>query len=201
MGRSFRELQWGALDCDVLGMFYANPRDMRKLEYSGDVNNVVSAHRYKVFAPDDALLRLIVNGMVKPVDRATIGMLRTMECGLFSDGAVTNIPVEISMKDFKGCRTAMFGKTRLGKSNVVKLLAKAMLDATVQDNSVGQLIFDVNGEYANDNPQDGNRSLRSAYDARCQVYALTQRPGTPSRPLRLNFYELPSECHEVLGSL
>lgn len=195
------ELQWGALDCDVLGMFYANPRDMRKLEYSGDVNNVVSAHRYKVFAPDDALLRLIVNGMVKPVDRATIGMLRTMECGLFSDGAVTNIPVEISMKDFKGCRTAMFGKTRLGKSNVVKLLAKAMLDATAQDNSVGQLIFDINGEYANDNPQDGNRSLRSAYDARCQVYALTQRPGTPSRPLRLNFYELPSECHEVLGSL
>lgn len=195
------ELQWGALDCDVLGMFYANPQNMRELQFSGDVNNVVSAHRYKVFAPDDALLRLIVNGMVKPVERATIGMLRTMECGLFSTGGVTNIPVEISMKDFKGCRTAMFGKTRLGKSNVVKLLAKAMLEVTADDNSVGQLIFDINGEYANDNPQDGNRSLRSAYEARCQVYALTPRPGTPSRPLRLNFYELPSECHEVLGSL
>lgn len=195
------ELQWGALDCDVLGMFYANPQNMRELQFSGDVNNVVSAHRYKVFAPDDALLRLIVNGMVKPVDRASIGRLRTMECGLFSTDTVTSIPVEISMKDFKGCRTAMFGKTRLGKSNVVKLLAKAMLDATARDNSVGQLIFDINGEYANDNPQDGNRSLRSAYESRCQVYALTSRPGTPSRPLRLNFYELPSECHEVLGSL
>src|SRR5690606_15895489 len=141
-----------------------------------------------VFAPDDALLKMIVNGMVTPVDRATVGMLRTMECGLFSGGTVANIPVEITMKDFKGCRTAMFGKTRLGKSNVVKLLAKAMLDATAQDMSVGQLIFDINGEYANDNPQDGNRSLRSAYEARCQVYALTPRPGTPSRPLRLNFY-------------
>lgn len=195
------ELQWGALDCDVLGMFYANPQNMQELHFSGDVNNVVSAHRYKVFAPDDALLRMIVNGMVKPVDRATIGMLRTMECGLFSGGAVTDIPVEISMKDFKGCRTAMFGKTRLGKSNVVKLLAKAMLEATSRDKTVGQLIFDVNGEYANDNPQDGNRSLRSAYEDRCQVYALTQRPGTPSRPLRLNFYELPAECLEVLGSL
>jgi hypothetical protein len=195
------ELQWGALDCDVLGMFYANPQNMRELHFSGDVNNVVSAHRYKVFAPDDSLLRLIVNGMVKPEQRATIGTLRTMECGLFSNGSVMNIPVEISMRDFKGCRTAMFGKTRLGKSNVVKLLAQAMLDATATDNAVGQLIFDINGEYANDNPQDGNRSLRSANETRCEVYALTPRPNTPSRPLRLNFYEQPAACLEVLASL
>jgi hypothetical protein len=195
------ELQWGALDCSVLGMFYANPQDMRRLEFSGDVNNVVSAHRYKVFAPDDALLRLVVNGMVKIEDRVEIGRLRTMECGLFGDSSVTNIPVQISMRDFKGCRTAMFGKTRLGKSNVVKLLAQGMLDATSDDNTVGQLIFDINGEYANDNPQDGNRSLRSANEARCQVYALTPRQGTPSRTLRMNFYEQPAACLEVLGQL
>ena len=30
------ELQWGALDCSVLGMFYADPNDMRKLAFSGD---------------------------------------------------------------------------------------------------------------------------------------------------------------------
>jgi hypothetical protein len=59
------ELQWGALDCDVLGMFYADPSDSRRLAFSGDVNNVVSAHRYKIYAPDDALLRVIVNGTVK----------------------------------------------------------------------------------------------------------------------------------------
>jgi hypothetical protein len=105
------------------------------------------------------------------------------------------------MKDFKGCRTAMFGKTRLGKSNVVKLIAQGMLNATAQDNSVGQLIFDVNGEYANDNPQDGNRSIRSAYSNRCVVYALTTRQGTPSRALRLNFYEQPESCIEVLASM
>jgi hypothetical protein len=195
------ELQWGALDCDVLGMFYANPQEMRKLEFSGDVNNVVSAHRYKVFAPDDALLKVIVNGMVKADQRVSIGTLRTMECGLFSNGGVTNIPIEISMLDFKGCRTAMFGKTRLGKSNVVKLLAQGMLNATASDNSVGQLIFDINGEYANDNPQDGNRSLRSANERRCQVYALTERQETPSKPLRLNFYEQPSSTLEILGAM
>src|SRR5258708_24392850 len=69
------ELQWGALDCDVLGMFYANPRDMQKLDFSGDVNNVVSAHRYKVFAPDEPLLRLVVNGMVRNESKVTIGTL------------------------------------------------------------------------------------------------------------------------------
>lgn len=195
------ELQWGALNCDVLGMFYADPADAEKLAYSGDVNNVVSAHRYKVYAPDDKLLKLIVNGMVKNENRYGIGTLRTMECGLFSVGAVTGIEVFISMQDFKGTRTAMFGKTRLGKSNVVKLIAQGTLEASSTAKDVGQIIFDINGEYANDNPQDGNTSIRSAYPERCQVYALTNRSGTPSQPLRLNFYEQPESIIGVLGSM
>lgn len=195
------ELQWGALNCDVLGMFYADPVESHKLAFSGDVNNVVSAHRYKVFAPDEELLHVIVNGMVKNDLRRDIGVLRTIECGLTSSAVGGNIPVTISMSDFKGTRTAMFGKTRLGKSNVVKLIAQGMLEATKEDESVGQLIFDINGEYANDNPQDGNRSIRSAYEDRCKVFALTTRPGTPSQPLRLNFYEQPDSTIEVISSM
>lgn len=195
------ELQWGALNCDVLGMFYADPGNTKHLVFSGDVNNVVSAHRYKVFSPDNALLKLIVNGTVKPENRVDIGVLRTMECQLSPNAPIEIVPTYISMSDFKGCRTAMFGKTRLGKSNVVKLIAQGMLDQTAHDPSVGQLIFDINGEYANDNPQDGNKSLRSAYDARCDVYALTERPGTPSKSLRLNFYEHPDSCIGILASL
>src|SRR5882762_4396955 len=79
------ELQWGALDCDVLGMCYAQQTDLTKLAFSGDVNNVVSAHRYKVFAPDEPLLKLIVNGTVKPEHQFEVGGLRTMECGLVSN--------------------------------------------------------------------------------------------------------------------
>lgn len=195
------ELQWGALTCDVLGMFYADPANTDKLAFSGDVNNVVSAHRYKVYAPDESLLRVIVNGMVKSEDQFTIGQLRTMECGLISSGAIDPIEVKISMNDFKGARTAMFGKTRLGKSNVVKLIAQGMLEATKTDSLIGQLIFDINGEYANDNPQDGNKSIRSAYKERCQVYALTERKETPSKPLRLNFYEQPDSIIQVIASL
>jgi hypothetical protein len=195
------ELQWGALNCDVLGMFYADPRNMQKLAFSGDVNNVVSAHRYKVYSPNDDLLQLIVNGMVKSEERYRIGTLKTMECGLFSEGATDAIPVNISISDFKGTRTAMFGKTRLGKSNVVKLIAQGVIESTANTNNVGQIIFDINGEYANDNPQDGNRSIRSAYEARCRVYALTQRTETPSEPLRLNFYEQPDTIIRVIASM
>lgn len=196
------ELQWGALDCDVLGMFYANPNDTKKLAFSGDVNNVVSAHRYAVYAPNTELLDLIVNGTVKEEEQVQLGKLRTMECQLESGaGTADEVKAKVSMKDFKGCRTAMFGKTRLGKSNVVKLIASGMLEATNTTNSVGQLIFDINGEYANDNPQDGNSSIRAAFEKRCVVYALTQRSETPSKPLRINFYEQPSSGMEVIASM
>lgn len=199
------ELQWGALDCDVLGMFYANPTQTERLEFSGDVNNIVSAHRYKVYAPDRILLDLIVNGTVTSELQYELGSLRTMECLLVDEEAGQDkIPVQISMRDFKGRRTAMFGKTRLGKSNVVKLIAQGMIDATKDAKSsdtVGQLIFDINGEYANDNPQDGNKSLRSANKDCCEVYALTPREGTPSKPLRLNFYEYPDSSIQILASM
>ena len=195
------DLQWGALECDVLGMFYANPVDVNKLSFSGDVNNIVSAHRYEVYSPDEELLKIIINGTVRNEYKQVIGKLRTMECMFEMDRqASDNIPVEISMKDFMGCRTAMFGKTRLGKSNVVKLLAQGMIDATKENHNVGQLIFDINGEYANDSDQD-KVSLRSANPDQCEVYALTQREGTPSKLLKLNFYEKPSTCKDILGTL
>lgn len=195
------DLQWGALECDVLGMFYANPVDVNKLSFSGDVNNIVSAHRYEVYSPDEELLKIIINGTVRDEYKQVIGKLRTMECMFEMDRqASDNIPVEISMRDFMGCRTAMFGKTRLGKSNVVKLLAQGMIDATKEKNNVGQLIFDINGEYANDSDQD-KVSLRSANPDQCEVYALTQREGTPSKLLKLNFYEKPSTCKDILGTL
>ena len=197
------DLMWGSLKCDLLGMFYADPEHSDRLTFSGDINNILSAHRYEIYAPDEELLDLIVNGMVCEEFRETIGHLRTMECMFEADQRkIENIPVQISMRDFMGTRTAMFGKTRLGKSNVVKLIAQAMLDATKDtglSTKVGQLIFDINGEYANDSDQD-EVSLRSANPDRCEVYALTKRPQTPSKELKLNFYENPSSCKPILGT-
>ena len=196
------ELQWGALNTGVLGMFYANPERMNAVEFSGDLNNFVSAHKYRLYAPDDALLDLIVNALVPEENRFVIGDLRLTECRLpLPNSPQPQVKAFVSTTDYMGTRTAMFGKTRLGKSNVVKLIAQSLLETTVQTRNVGQLIFDINGEYANDNPQDGSRSLRSGYAERCEVYAFIQRPNTPSNPLKLNFYEHPESALPILGSL
>jgi hypothetical protein len=195
------ELQWGALKTAVLGMLYPHPDAEDSIEFSGDLNNFVSAHKYRVYAPDDSLLDLITNALVPSDTSFEIGRLRLTECRLpLPDVSTPNVRVNVVAKDFVGARTAMFGKTRLGKSNIVKLIAQSLIEMTAQSNTVGQLIFDVNGEYANDNPQDGNLSLRSAYAQRCIVYALTPKQATPSCPLRLNFYEQPESTLPILGS-
>jgi len=195
------ELQWGALKTGILGMFYEHLERENTVEFSGDVNNFVSAHKYRVYAPDNKLLDLIVNSLVPDENRFELGELRLTECRLGYKRQQQGVKVFVSASDLKGCRTAMFGKTRLEKSNVVKLIAQGILEATKADKSVGQLIFDINGEYANDNPQDNDCSIRSAYADRTEVYALTKRAETPSKPLRLNFYERPESCIGVIKSL
>jgi len=196
------ELQWGALKTSVLGMFYPNPEKVDAIEFSGDLNNFVSAHKYRVYAPDDALLNLVTNSMVPTGNRFLIGKLRLTECRLpLPDKKLPDVDVYLSTNDFMGCRTAMFGKTRLGKSNVVKLIAQSLIETTRESKNVGQLIFDIDGEYANDNPQDNNLSIRGAYPDKCTVYALNRKPGTPSELLRLNFYEDVSSSKQVLNGL
>lgn len=193
------ELQWGALKTSVLGMFYPHPENPDAIEFSGDLNNFVSAHKYRVYAPSDDLLDLIVNTLVKKEGKFSMGKLRMTECRLPLPGKpLPVVDVNVTTSDFMGCRTAMFGKTRLGKSNVVKLIAQSLIET---QSNVGQLIFDINGEYANDNPQDNNRSLATGYPDKCVVYALTQKQGTPSKPLKLNFYTSPDASLPVLASL
>jgi len=195
------ELQWGALKTSVLGMFYPHPTEENAIEFSGDLNNFVSAHKYRVYSPDKDLLDLVTNSLVPKENRFLIGELRLTECRLPLPGKTPpTVNVYLSTTDFMGCRTAMFGKTRLGKSNVVKLIAQSLIETTSKARNVGQLIFDIDGEYANDNPQDNNFSIRSAYPDRCKVYALNQRPGTPSELLRLNYYEDVSSSKLVLNS-
>jgi len=196
------ELQWGALKTNVLGMFYPHPQKVDTVEFSGDLNNFVSAHKYRVYAPDNALLDLVTNSIVPQDNRFLIGKLRLTECRLPLPGKQQpDVNVYLSTNDFMGCRTAMFGKTRLGKSNVVKLIAQSLIETTSETKNVGQLIFDMNGEYANDNPQDDNFSIRSAYPDRCVVYALTKKEKTDSKPLRIDFYEHPESSHKIVAVL
>ena len=200
------ELQWGALKTTVLGMLYVSPDEAAKLEFSGDLNNIVSAHKYRVYAPDDKLLDLVVNATVPEQNRFSLGNLRLTESRLPLPGKpMPNVPVQLSTDDFMATRTAMFGKTRMGKSNIVKLIAQSVLETTRPGTetgySCGQLIFDVDGEYSNDNPQDGSLSIASAYKDRTAIYALNAKTGTESKPLKLDFYAHPDQGHKILAQL
>ncbi|HOO49682.1 MAG TPA: DUF87 domain-containing protein [Alphaproteobacteria bacterium] len=199
------ELQWGALKTSVLGMYYPHPEHDDKLEFSGDLNSFVSAHKYRVYAPDDALLDLIVNSLVPPTNQFNIGKLRLTESRLpLPDTSLPDVDVSVSTLDFMGTRTAMFGKTRLGKSNVIKIIAQSLIETSriceedERTHNVGQIIFDINGEYANDNPQDEDCSIRGAYPDDCTVYAITPKENTPSQPLRLDFYAHPHLSHHLI---
>ncbi|MPM20764.1 hypothetical protein SDC9_67200 [bioreactor metagenome] len=194
------ELQWGALRTTVLGMFYPHPYLSDNVEFSSDLNNYVSAHKYKVFSPDDKLLDLVSNEIVPKENRFAIGKLRLTECRLpLPEKKLPDVDIYLSTNDFKGTRTAMFGKTRLGKSNVVKLIAQSLIETTRDSKNVGQLIFDIDGEYANDNPQ--NISLKTVFPENCVVYALARKAETESKELKINFFENPNESHKIIRSL
>lgn len=196
------ELQWGALKTSVLGMFYPHPQQVDAIEFSGDLNNFVSAHKYRIYAPDDRLLDLVNNSMVPTQNRFKVGDLRLTECRLpLPNKKQPEVNIFLSTDDFLGNRTALFGKTRLGKSNVVKLIAQSILETTKGAANVGQLVFDINGEYANDNPQDDNKSIASGYPEQCVVYALSTKEKTKSKPLKIDFYEHPERSHRILSTL
>ncbi len=193
------ELQWSALKVEVLGMFYPG-QQTNELEFSSDLNNYLSAHKYRIYSPTEEILDLIINSQVQKSDQFQIGKLRLTENNLRKrDQKEIDVPAYVAPSDFMGTRTALFGKTRLGKSNTIKVIIQSLIETTKNNRNVGQLIFDVNGEYANDNPQ--NRSLPSIFPDVCEVYALTKKKNTESKFLKLNFYEVPDKSHEIVSEL
>ena len=68
--------------------------------------------------------------------------------------------------DFLARRTGVFGMTRTGKSNTVKQLVSVVMRTSAQCGlKIGQIIYDLNGEYANANQQDKG-SIAEVYPQR-----------------------------------
>ena len=207
------DMSWSCRRCDVLGCFYE--MDSR-IFFSGDLLGLAAPSAYRVYQPG-YLLDLVVNG-VYGYD-ASSGVLRAME---YNGGDVSSNYVPLTGYDMFGCyraterfpgngnrlmvylyladiaghRTALFGKTRSGKSNAVKVMLSALLHRNKWEKNLGQVIIDTNGEYANDNPQDGI-CLKNRFPDQCQVYAIHAQPGSGARVLRCNFYLVPELAMEL----
>jgi hypothetical protein len=121
---------------------------------------------------------------------------------------ISAVPVSLTPTDLLGQKTALFGMTRTGKSNTTKIILKSVFGLRWDPKPirVGQIVFDPNGEYANENTQDsddkqnasaiknvwasGPSSLQSELKADVITYGLLKHPLDPGRKLMLlNFYK------------
>lgn len=200
-------LSYGGYRCRVLGTFRMRETDdgAFKFSFGADLVNYYSGRGMKVYKPVGRLLSDIVNfqktvgvNEFGEAGRLRVGRVRFAASEVGVDEALDNVPVEVDPTDFVSRRTFYGGMSRGGKSNAMKITAKAvyLLRSRSSSARVGQLIFDPNGEYANANIQDGGsiRSVHEAisgadYDDEIATYGLNEHPNDPRRKIvKINFY-------------
>lgn len=201
---SFGMLQWSGIKCKVLGTFYLDSD--HKLRFGADVEDFFAARQMKVFKPGPASLEEIVNfvdpirlkkahddakamGMGKNPASFQIGTVRfTSANHMGVQAGQDSVPVKLFPGDFLARRTAVFGMTRTGKSNTTKTMVSAVaLSALETDLPIGQVIFDINGEYSNANNQDQGSSIADVFGDNTVRYRAADTNGF--RDVRVNFYD------------
>ena len=186
------EFQFGLLQCRVLGTFYLQDG---KLRLGSDVENFAQAAGLAVYRPDGAALEAIVNylspariaaaeeearrlGLKGELPHFPIGTVRYASTERLHRGGQTARSVfNLNAVDFLARRTAVFGMTRTGKSNTVKTLVSVVKHTSADFKlKIGQIIYDLNGEYANANQQDKG-SLAEVFPGDTVRYRMMPTPG------------------------
>jgi hypothetical protein len=65
---------------------------------------------------------------------------------------------------------------------------------------VGQIIFDINGEYANPNLQDQGTAIFDLFKAKTVRYSTIEQPGTDFGVMKVNFYREIESGFELIRS-
>ena len=211
-------LGYAGVRCRVLGTFYvADTRDDTKtanyaLFFGSDLSNYYPNRGLKVFKPRGSFLEHVVNYRDPRLGTAqTNVMVNVGEVRYASTNRpfqkISGVRVAITPTDLLGQKTALFGMTRSGKSNTTKIILKSIFELRWHENPqrVGQIVFDPNGEYANENTQDKDQkrnpnALKNVWacasagreqDFKQDVvtYGILPHPHDPGRRLMLlNFY-------------
>ncbi len=159
-------LSYAGLKCRVLGTFYADEQSNGTLvrRFGSDISNYYAAYALKVYKPKGQALSIIANYRDPdrladhPLCSAQVQIGRVRYASVDRRGRVADgVRVSLAPADLLRQKTALFGMTRTGKSNTTKIIAKSVFELRYQDETtgrIGQLIFDYNGEYANENVQD-----------------------------------------------
>lgn len=218
---------FSGLECRILGTFFRDGNE--KIQFGADVENYYSAHNYVAYKPVGDILEQIVNfrdGNISIGSKTDyrIGKIRYSSSRRFQE-THTDVPVYVSPSDFLGKRTALFGMTRTGKSNTVKKIIEATteisnsaiqectnasvgsaIDNVKQFNDdgvpkyrAGQIIFDMNGEYANANLQDEGTAIFVKYSSITTRYSVLDKPDF--KVLKVNFFTEIAVGFELICSL
>ncbi len=210
-------LGYAGIRCRVLGTFYVanlddNIPQRYRLFFGSDLSNYYPNQGLKVFKPRGEALARIVNYRDFRSDSDTLeSLVNVGEVRYASTNRpyqkISDVPVAITPTDLLGQKTALFGMTRTGKSNTTKIILKSIFELRWQESQrrTGQIVFDPNGEYANENPQDtdnnqnpnaiknvwacGPEEIQESLRGDVVTYGITENPNDPDRRLMLlNFY-------------
>ena len=196
------KLQFSGLECRVLGTFYMKNN---QLNLGSDIESFSASFQTRVYVPKKDALDKIVNfvdpirknksiedfrllGIDGEVEPFPIGTVRyTSTDRMHRATKEDKVSFCIQPADFLARRTAVLGMTRTGKSNMIKQTVSVVKKISDENKlKIGQLIFDINGEYANANNQD-NGSISGIFKDDCVKYRMIYTDGF--KPLLNNFYE------------
>ncbi|ENU95483.1 hypothetical protein F970_01947 [Acinetobacter sp. CIP 102082] len=215
-------LGFAGVQCRIIGTFFLEASGHQEnaplnLKFGSDISNYYPNRGLKVYKPNGDALNSIVNyidpsnilelknryGNVAKDAKVQIGHVRYASTNRKYQN-IDDVPVYIHPMDLLNQKTALFGMTRTGKSNTTKIIAKSVFelrklrDKENKDIRIGQIIFDPNGEYANENVQDNNSALKNVWQLlpdgikanEVITYGITKHPNDPDRTLMLlNFFE------------
>lgn len=216
--RTHNLLSYAGVKCRVLGTYFVdnlgddqNPHFC--LTFGSDISNYYPNRGLKVYKPRAAVLEAIANfrdpraSEEEKKQLVPIGEVRYASTNRPFQG-ISGVAVSITPTDLFCQKTALFGMTRTGKSNTTKIILKSIFALRWQplQRRIGQIVFDPNGEYANENVQDsegsglnaeaiknvwrcGSTEQHEALRKDVVTYGITKHPNDPTRNLMLlNFY-------------
>lgn len=213
-------LGFAGVQCRIIGTFFLeenghNGEAPLNLKFGSDISNYYPNRGLKVYKPNGKALEHIVNyadpssiqthiDKYKNTERVKLGFVRYASTNRKYQ-QIDDVPVYIYPADLLSQKSALFGMTRTGKSNTTKIIAKSVFELRTAENQndtplrIGQIIFDPNGEYANENVQDNNSAIKNIWKLLPEgtkkadevvTYGITRHPNDPERILMLlNFFE------------
>ena len=192
-----------AIECSVLGIFIDLGGGTYR--YAEDIENYYAVHELMAWKPDNQTLSLIANHHHRTNDISIEKELkrigRTRFAAAERESAVA-ADFRLNPTDILKRRTVYLGMSRSGKSNGLKIVAESIyrLREKNPEYRVGQLVFDLSGEYAQDNPQDGkalhriHEVIERNREGEIETYGLLEAPPWDSerKLMKINFFGSPT---------